>query len=478
MSLFKVPEGASPESTSNETRDMITSPTAMKRIYIFVGVLLQSLLLTQPVGARELHFPSGFRWCVATAAHQIEGGNTESDWWDFEQTPGVIRDGNTSGRACDHWNRLEEDTQLLKDLNVKAYRFSIEWAKLEPRPGEWNLDAVLHYQKELNLLRDQGIEPMITLQHFTLPRWVVERGSWEWEGMPQAFRRYTEFVYSNFGQGVRDWITFNEPMVLLGAGYVDGFFPPLKKDVEAASRAFIGLLMSHAEAYHAIHQMAGTTPVRVGYAHHLRVFEPKNVFNPIDWYVTHKLEEVWNWALAKASETGEIDIYIPFMISVQKRILGLKGTQDFIGVNYYTRDQIHFSFKTFKVERSNPIGAPVSDLDWEIYPKGFYKVLKKVAEYFPRRPILITENGIADRTDELRVPFIQSHLRELHRAIEDGVPVEAYCHWTLMDNFEWREGFSARFGLYEFNPSTLARTPRKSAELFSRIAGTNTLEIP
>lgn len=450
----------------------------MKRVYICVGVMFQFLLGSQVGGARELQFPSGFRWCVATAAHQVEGGNTESDWWDFEHTHGAIANGDTSGRACEHWDRLEEDTQLLKDLHVNTYRLSVEWAKIEPRQGEWNQEAIAHYQKELKLLKENGIEPMVTLQHFTLPRWVVERGSWEWEGMPAAFGRFTEVVYENLGKDVRDWITFNEPMVLLGAGYVQGFFPPLKKDIQAASRAFIGLLKSHAEAYHTIHRMAGVNPVRVGIAHHLRVFEPKFKISPLDWYVTEKLDQVWNWALADAPETGEVNIQIPFMISLQERILGLKATQDFIGVNYYTRDQVHFSFKTFEVERSIPEGAAVSDLNWEIYPKGFYKILKRVADRYPRRPILITENGIADRTDRLRVPFMKSHLKALHRAISEGVPVEGYCHWTLIDNFEWREGFSARFGLYETNFATQERIPRESAKLFSQIAETNSVMVP
>lgn len=453
----------------------------MKRTLICLGVLFE-VFFSSPFGsptarAEELHFPSDFRWCVATSAHQIEGGNTESDWWDFEFSPGATRDGDKSGQACDHWNRLEEDTQLLKKLNVRTYRFSVEWAKIEPRPGEWDFEALAHYQKEIRLLRENGIEPMITLQHFTLPRWVVELGSWEWEGFPEAFRSYTEFVYSGIGSDVQDWITFNEPMVLIGAGYVEGLFPPLKKDAEAAGRAIVGMLTAHAEAYHAIHELAGPKAVRVGFAHHLRIFEPKYWLNPFDWYAAFKLDEVWNWAFSRAPETGEIDIYVPFKMSIQQKIMGLKGTQDFIGVNYYSRDKVHLNLSDFTVERSSPEGAPVSDIHWEIYPEGMYRILKKVAEHFPGRPVLITENGVADHTDQLRKPFLLSHLEALYRAMKEGVPVEGYCHWSLMDNFEWRDGYTPRFGLYEVNYSTQERIPRESAELFSKIAASGTLII-
>lgn len=177
----------------------------------------------------DFSFPENFKWCVATSAHQIEGNNVHSNWWSFEQKPGKIRDGKHSGIATNHWNRLDEDTTLLADLNVDQYRFSVEWAKLEPQPGHWNHEAFAHYRKELALLSSKGIEPMITLQHFTLPQWVADRGGFEWEGMPEAFETFALRVYQELGSTVRDWITINEPQVMLALGYIEGIHPPEKE---------------------------------------------------------------------------------------------------------------------------------------------------------------------------------------------------------------------------------------------------------
>lgn len=160
-------------------------------------------------------FPAHFKWCVATAAHQIEGSNTNSDWWAFEQVTGNVAKGDKSGMAADHWNRVEADTKLMKELNVNAYRFSIEWAKIEPQQGQWNKEAIEHYRNEIQVLRSHGIKPLITLHHFTLPQWVVKKGSWLWSDFPQAFKKYTEVVISEIAPDVQDWMTFNEPMVII-----------------------------------------------------------------------------------------------------------------------------------------------------------------------------------------------------------------------------------------------------------------------
>jgi beta-glucosidase len=421
-------------------------------------------------------FPSGFKWCVSTAAHQIEGYNSNSDWWDFEKLPGKIKRGETSGAACDHWNRLAEDTALIKQLGVKQYRFSIEWAKIEPSPGKWDLTAVQHYRQELALLEANGIEPMITLHHFTMPRWLRAQGGWEWAGAPEAFARYTRFVYTQIAPEVRDWITINEPMVHLLGGYYVGLTPPGIKDMKRIVAPLRGLIRSHAAAYHALHEEASRIhrDVRVGIAHHLRVIEPDSPFNPFLHMIASAMDWAANWSFGEACESGHLVISIPTMIDIDEMIPEAAHTQDFIGVNYYSRDMVSFTVGSpLTIELIVHEGSPVNDLGWEIYPQGFYRVLKGAQEHFPGKPILVTENGVADVRDAQRPEFIRSHLSALHRAMSEGVPVEGYCHWSLMDNFEWIEGFAPRFGLYAVDYATQKRTPRPSARIFSEITHDN-----
>ncbi|MBI4925984.1 MAG: glycoside hydrolase family 1 protein [Bdellovibrio sp.] len=194
-------------------------------------------------------FPKDFKWCVATSAHQIEGYNTQSDWWDWEQTLGKIKNGDKSGAACDHWNRVAEDIDLLKNLNIKQYRFSIEWAKIEPNQDVWDSEAIAHYKKELQILSQAQIEPIITLHHFTLPRWFRKQGGWEWSEAPTEFLKYVQFVYKALGAPEQIWITFNEPMVHLVGGYIAGVTPPgEKRAISGLIRPLKGLLQSHALA--------------------------------------------------------------------------------------------------------------------------------------------------------------------------------------------------------------------------------------
>ena len=421
-------------------------------------------------------FPAGFKWCVATSAHQIEGGNTNSDWWDWEQAPGHIRNGDRSGQAPDHWNRLAQDTRLLQELHVSEYRFSVEWAKIEPTPGHWDWNAVSHYKDELALLRAAGIEPMVTLHHFTLPRWFAAKGGWEAADAPEQFARYAVFVMTNIGPEVHDWITINEPMVHLVAGYMSGSFPPGRKgDFKTVLPPMIGLLRSHAAAYHAMKAAAanGHVPIRIGVAHHLRIFDPPHGFHPFDAFLAGKFDHAFNWAFANALETGRLRFWIPLAVRVNRKLPEVKGTQDFIGVNYYGRDIVRMKFSGIGFSLSVEKAAGVTDLGWEIYPHGFYRILKATARHFPGKKIFVTENGIADAKDVKRAKFLADHLVELARAMHEGVPVEGYCHWSLLDNFEWGEGFAPRFGLYSVDYSTLERKARASALRFSEIAANN-----
>ncbi len=494
----------------------------------FAWVALLLPWASEAAEAEFLRFPVGFRWCVATAAHQIEGANTLSDWWAWEHLPPVCDSSGsckckvarceTSGAATDHWNRVSEDIELMKGLGVGAYRFSLEWAKLEPRRGEIDEAVVEHYRLEVEALRRAGIEPFITLQHFTMPNWLRELGGWEWSGAPEAFGRFAELSYRRIAPGVRDWVTINEPLVHLGGGYVLGWTPPglggggpeIRADQmggQSSRKARVqtcgdlghgyigaraptaddlrrviaparGMLLAHAAAYRALHREAERRAllVRVGMAHHLRVFDPRSAWNPLDRWMAGLLDRLWNWTVIDALRTGELRVSIPTLIRHREEIPGLAGTQDFLGINYYTRDRVWFKWdRGPSVGIGLTEGAPTNDLAWEIYPRGLYRVIREAARRGPGLPVLITENGVADCDDSRRADFLREHLRWLHRAIGDGIEIESYCHWSLLDNFEWIEGFAPRFGLFEVDYWTQKRTPRPSAELFSRIARENGL---
>lgn len=435
-------------------------------------VAASGMVMAQGRDSRDqVRFPEGFNWCVATAAHQIEGYNEHSDWWLWEEIPGNVKNGEHSGAACDHWNRLEEDTALLRDLGVRQYRFSVEWAKIEPREGEFDEAALEHYEREVALLIESGIDPLVTLHHFTMPQWLRAKGGWEWEGAPAAFERYAALVYRRLGPHVRDWVSINEPMVHVVGGYLAGLTPPGKTDVNELAVAVLGMLRSHARAYRVMHEMAAEAgrEIRVGFAHHLRVFTAAHALNPLDQFGAKMLDRAFNWSFIDAIETGRFRVHIPFVINVDERIENLAGTQDFLGINYYTRDLVRMNFEpplymSIEVNRD----ARLTDLEWEIYPEGFEKVLRRAHRRYPRYPIIITENGLADSRDAMRIDFLKSHLAVLSGLIDEGVPIEGYCHWSFMDNFEWIEGFEPRFGLYEVDYSTFERRPRPSALWYTR----------
>jgi len=429
-------------------------------------------------------FPSEFKWCVATAAHQIEGGNTNSDWWDWEQA-GHIFQNQSSNPADDHWNRVSEDIALLQQLHVRQYRFSVEWAKIEPIEGQFDEAVIAHYANEVRLLQAAHIQPMITLQHFTLPHWVAQKGGWAWEGMPKAFEKMTELVRRRIGPQVRDWVTTNEPMIMLLLGYLEGSFPPglptrqKPPPFPAVIPPLVGLLKAHALAYHKLHefdQQPGFVPARVSMAHHLRIFDAKYFLSPFDQVGAWFSNRTFNWVIPQAIETGVLDVFIPFVVNAEVPIEGLKGTEDYFGLNYYSRDQVHFDTSAPAwLAYSAKQGTPHSDLDWEIYPEGLETLLLEIHRRYPKLSIAITENGVADKEDRLRSDFLISHLQRLQNALGAGVPVEGYCHWSLYDNFEWINGYPPRFGLFAVDYETQKRTLRKSGELFSQVALKNAL---
>ncbi len=417
-------------------------------------------------------FTPEFKFCVATAAHQIEGGNLDSDWDRWEQTPGKIKNGDHARIATDSWNHVEEDVQHMKDLGVDLYRFSVEWAKIEPSPGVFRAAEVERYRDLVRRLRAEGIDSMVTLHHFTLPAWVADRGGWDWSGIADAFERYVAFVAGILGPDVRLWITINEPMTVIAGGYVSDVFPPGRGNISLIAGPITNMVRAHARAYHRLHRILDTRDFRpkVGIAHHLRNFDPGRRGNPLDRYLARKFDEVFNWAIPLATVDGRLRWKVPFLTRSDVFIPEAVGTQDFFGLNYYSRDRLRFRpFKAPFIHRETLRGADTTELGWEVYPVGMDRLLIKIRMMFPGMEIYLTENGLADQDDNQRIPFIREHLKVLEKHIRDGAPIRGYCHWTLNDNFEWAEGYTAHFGFYSLEPGTLKRIPRPSAIWFGEM---------
>lgn len=418
----------------------------------------------QPPG---LSFPRDFLWGTATAAHQVEGNNTNSDWWDWEAA-GRVLGGQRSGLACDHYRRFEQDFALLEALDQNAHRLSVEWARIEPRPGEFDRAELAHYRAVLESLRKHGIEPVVTLHHFTNPRWLSARGGWANPEVVARFERYVDRVVEALGDLVRYWVTLNEPNIYALYGYIFGTWPPGIRSLPAAFRVLAHMVRAHGRAYHAIHRRA--PDARVGIAHHWHPFDPYRE-RRLDRWTARLRHEVFNRAFARAVQTG----VLRFPLGRGEPAPEARDSQDFFGLNYYSRDVVRFSWRhphlLFGVDE--PVEAPRTAFGWEIYPEGLTRSLLEVAAF--GKPVLVTENGVSDRNDELRPAYLVSHLRALHRAMEQGAPVIGYLHWSALDNFEWLEGFTQRFGLIAVDFRTQERRVKPSGELYAAICRTGTV---
>lgn len=429
-----------------------------------------------------LHFPSGFLWGTTTAAHQVEGGNTNNDWYAWEQQPGRVYGAQTSGLACDWWNNAEADLARAAAMGQNAHRLSVEWSRIEPREGVWDYAAIDRYRALLRFLRDHHLQPMVTLHHFTTPLWLAERGGWENPQIISHFERFAAKVVRALGEFCHLWITLNEPVIYAVLGWLGGVprdenrpqstFPPGKHDLLLTFRVLENLFLGHAAAYRALHR--GQPSAKVGVAHNMPYIVPFRQ-SPLDRLATWQPLRILTWGGPEATEHGRI----PRLFGV-RYVKELDNTTDFLGVQYYQRISMAFDLtspRTLFAQNKLSPDSTVSDLGHsEIHPEGLYHLLRRAARY--RKPIYITENGIADASDTYRPAFLADHLRQVWMAIRDGVPVKGYFHWTLTDNFEWAEGWNLRFGLIEVDPVTQQRTIRPSGHLYRQICIANALPGP
>jgi beta-glucosidase len=400
--------------------------------------------------------PENLMLGCATAATQIEGGDTNNSWYEWSTLAGKIKDGSSTLRANQHWERYGTDIDLMANMGIGYYRLGIEWSRIEPTQNHFDEAAVEHYRSEIKQLLAHNIRPLITLHHFSNPLWFEKSGAFETPTSIQIFRRFVIYVVEHLKDLCTDYVTINEPNVYATLSYIYGDWPPGKKSLISALKVMRNLTFCHLNAYRDIHQIYGTLPVNVGFANHLRVFSPLRN-QPLDRFGAKLLAYLFQGALTQSMATGKLAF--PLGLTAP---FGKGRFYDYIGINYYTRSAVR-GFKELVMP-----GHPQNDLGWEIYPEGLTTLCQKQYQKY-KAPIWITENGTCMQDDRRRIQFIYDHLRQI---ADNALTVERFYHWTFMDNFEWLEGEHAPFGLVHCDFNTQERTIRPSGQFYSELIRT------
>jgi beta-glucosidase len=460
--------------------------------------------------SQVMRFPEGFLWGAATSSFQVEGHPAEaaarcSDWSHWTTADSKICDSTTADQACQFYERYTEDLAISRELNMNAFRIGLNWPVLRPevRDDLWLEPTALAYYKDLlKAMKQQGMTTFVTLFHFCLPRSLADIGGWNSSTTVDQFAKFAEAAALELGDLVDYWLTLNEPLVYTYNGYVSGSWPPgREKDYGGAWLAIRNMLDGHARAYHLIKKHQPASPV--SFTIHWRPFQPRNPLSPLDRMTAYFRNEVFNHIFPRAVDTGSFNLPFPISATPEAKAVSgsiplLEGTMDYLAINYYTREICEFnSAEPIDLfgKQSEISPREVSDLGWEIYPEGLYRVLTRESSPYwldangRVRPIIITENGMASvfpanlsegdwsLNDKQRQRYLTTHIAAMHHAIRDGANVKGYLHWSLIDNFEWADGLSARFGLVRVSYPTQERHLRASARVYARIAAQNALDL-
>ena len=407
----------------------------------------------------KFQFPEDFYWGAATASYQVEGYNENTDWAKAAKAGRVP----PAGRLADHYHRFEEDFDIAKELGHTAHRFSVEWARLEPREGVWDKEEFEHYKNVLRALRARNLEPFITCWHFTLPQWVADKGGFKNREVVDLFARYCKKVAKELGEDCQHFSTMNEPNVYATHGYLYGAWPPFK-------RLRIG--------WKKIGKEDGTSDRARPKARFYHVFQYFRVANNLTqahmaaYTAMKKVRPKSDISIVKhvhyfeANQKLRHKIYARIMAYFQtlKFLNKINNHLDSIGLNYYR----HTKFG----DRKNYL---ITDMGWKIYPSGIYGALLLLKKY--QKPIFISEAGIADQDDDIRGDYIEVQVKAVAKAMQAGVDVQGHMYWSLMDNYEWALGTQKRFGLVEINYQTLERKIRPSALEYKNIIEANEIEL-
>jgi beta-glucosidase len=387
-------------------------------------------------------FPEGFVWGTATAAHQVEGGNWNNDWWAWEHAPGTPCQ-ESSGDACDHWHRWPQDVALVSDLGFGAYRFSLEWSRIEPEEGEWSRVALDHYRAMCEGCRERGIEPIVTFHHFTTPRWLAAKGGWTVPATADAFARFCERAATHLRGAMGRACTINEPNIVATFGHLHGVFPPGKRDADLRRRVNDVFVAAHRRGGAAIRGAAPGVPVGLTLA--------MSDYQAVD-----------GGEAARDCERRDMeDVF-----------LAATGGDDFVGVQTYTRIRVGPDGL-----RSPEPGVTLTQMGYEFWPEALEATIRRAWSVTGGSvPVLVTENGIGTADDTDRIRFVRRALEGVLRCLDDGVDVRGYIHWSLLDNFEWAFGYGPTFGLVAVDRTTQARTPKPSAHWLGAIARMNVLQ--
>ncbi|HEY6624987.1 MAG TPA: family 1 glycosylhydrolase [Acidimicrobiales bacterium] len=388
----------------------------------------------------RLEFPEGFTWGVATAAHQIEGGNVNNDWWAWEHDPdsGAVA---SSGDACDSFHRWREDVDLIGELGLTAYRFSLEWSRIEPAEGEFSLAALEHYRRMCAACHGRGVLPVVTFHHFTTPLWLAGRGGWEAPDAPECFARFVTRAAAYLGDLIGWACTINEPNVVGVMGYFQGQYPPgVKDDFFRFTAVNEAMVRAHRLAVEALRSGPGDYPVGL----------------------TLSMAEI-------TAEAGGESLRDAAEEVLENTFLRATSGDDFVGVQCYTR--MHFGPDG---QAPNDPSVPVTQMDDERWPRAVEFCVRRAAA-ISGRPVVVTENGIATADDADRVAFLREAIESAHRCLAEGIDLRGYFVWSLLDNFEWHLGYGPQFGLVSVAPGTFERRPKPSAYWFGQVARANGL---
>ena len=426
----------------------------------------------QPVadGSDDTGFPPDFLWGAATASHHVEGGNIHNDWWRWEQRSGKILDGSTSGEACGWWEgRAEQDLTLAADMGHNAHRFSVEWSRIEPERGRFDEAALERYAEILAHAQGLGLKTCVTLSHFTLPLWQADDGSWLDRHIVARFAAFVDKTVAALDPHVDLWVTLNEPNVLANSAYAGALWPPGRKSLRACFKALRRQIQAHAGAYAAAKKH---TDKPVGLVLNTPLFEPHRPDHMHDRLARGMQDWAFNGLLIEALRDGRLRFPLAFPA---QQVPGLAESYDFIGINYYGRFEVQFDLRA-----AAPLGRHVQDpttrteqTDWgQVCPRGLTEQLERVHRRLGK-PVYVTENGLFDNEDTQRPRFIVDHVAAVREALRRGVDVRGYFHWSLIDNFEWAEGWSTHFGLLQLDRVSGERRPRRSAEIYAEICRGN-----
>lgn len=414
---------------------------------------------------------SEFLWGAATSHHQVEGGAPDalepSDWTDWTRTRSHTADGTNADVACGWWGgRAEDDLTLARALGHNAHRLGISWARIEPEEGRFDGRALDRYEAILSHARRIGLATSVTLHHFTLPRWMAARGGFAKDESIARFARFSAHAVRRLAPHVTHWATFNEPSVYAMMSYGGTKWPPGAGSPLAQFDVLARLLRAHAAAVRAIRDAA--PDASVGIVLNAPAFDPDRPGRRRDRAVTFAQDHAFTGSVLHALATGELRLPLSLM---PRTIDGLRGTFDWLGLNYYGRYRVRFDLRAAALlfgRHVQPNSIRHGDVDWgEPSPEGLTRLLLRFSEL--GRPVFVTENGVFDPTDEVRQRYLVEHVAAVRAALARGADVRGYFHWSLLDNFEWAEGFTTPFGLVAVDRQTGERRPRQSARRYQAL---------